>query len=118
MRERICRMICSTSTLSERTEKSDMSCLFQGLPAIPAARLPHALGEELRRLRDAGAQDAERADQRLAAGQLELRAFPADLRIAVRVRGQRLPVAEQPAPRAGEGVAHHALGVERVPEAV
>src|SRR5215471_16845396 len=108
MRERICFMICSTSTLSERTEKSDMSVFFQVLTPIAAAGLTHALGQELRRLGDAGAQDAERPDERLAAGQGDLRAFVADLRVAVRVGRHRLPVAEQPPPRAREDVAHHA----------
>src|SRR4051794_34046030 len=99
MRERICRMICSTSTFSDRTEKSDMS-FTRHLPlgistfaichrafgicrlafavwhlafgiwhlsfgidtAIPAARHPRAPGQELRRLRDARAQDAQRTD--------------------------------------------------------
>src|SRR4029450_14144775 len=103
MRERICRMICSTSTASERTEKSDMTCLFQGLPAIAAASVTHTLGQELGGLRDAGAQDAERPDERLAPGQLDFCAFVADLRVTVRVWRQRLPVAEQAAPGARGG---------------
>src|SRR5258708_22833858 len=88
-------MICSTSTLSERTEKSDMGGLFQGLPAIPAARLPCTPCEELRGLREAGAQDAERADEGLAARQVELGGVFTNLREPVFVRRQCLPVAEQ-----------------------
>src|SRR5260370_24192265 len=111
-------MICSTSTLSERTEKSAIACLFQGLPAIPAAGLARTPREELRCLRDAGAQDAERADEGLTARQVELGGVFTNLRETVGVRRQRLPVAEQPAPGAREDAAHHALRVEGVPETV
>src|SRR5258706_14527229 len=111
-------MICSTSTFSERTEKSDMTRTFQGFPAIAPARLSSAASQELGRLGDAGPEDGERADEGLAARQLELGAVLADHGIAVRVRRQRLPVAEQPAPGALEHVAHHALRVDRIPETV
>src|SRR5262249_51638779 len=142
MRERICRMICSTSTLSERTEKSDIlfnrgasplglpytrsraplrrrapfawlircaHSLSDDLSTIAAAGLTHPFGQELGRFGDAGAQDAERPDERFAAGQGDFRGVLADLREAVRVGRQRLPVAEQAAPRAREDVAHHAF---------
>src|SRR5258708_14001218 len=111
-------MICSTSTLSERNEKCDISGLFQGLPAIPAACLARTPCEELRCLRDAGAQDAERADEGLAARQVELGGVFTNLRETVGVRRQRLPVAEQLAPWAAEHAQHHALRVEGVPETV
>src|SRR5258708_23367988 len=101
-------MICSTSTLSERTEKSDMGGLFQGLPAIPAARLPCTPCEELRGLREAGAQDAERADEGLAARQVELGGAFTNLREPFGVRRQRLPVAAQAAPGAPQDLTHHA----------
>src|SRR4029079_11897544 len=118
MRARICRMICSTSTLSERTEKSDMTCLFHGLAAIAAAGLAGALREELGRLGDARAEDAERAEQRLRARQLNLRGRAANLGVAVGVGPDRLPVAEQAPPRAVQHRLHHPPGVEGIPEAV
>src|SRR5258708_31957113 len=111
-------MICSTSTFSERTEKSDIARLFQGLPAVPAACLAGTPGEELRCLRDAGAQDAERADEGFAARQVELGGVFTNLGETVGVRRQRLPVAEQTAPGARENAAHHALRVEGGPETV
>src|SRR4051794_37916313 len=110
MRERICRMICSTSTLSERTEKSDMS-VFDRFAAIASARLAGTLSQEFRGLRDARAEDAQRAHQRLAAGELELGRVFADLRIPAGIRRHRFPVAEQAPPRAVEHGLHHALGV-------
>src|SRR5713101_4938048 len=91
---------------------------FQGFPAIAPARLPDPARQELGRLGDAGPEDAERADEGLAARQLELGAVLADVREAVRVRRQLLPVAEQLAPGALERVAHHALRVDRIPETV
>src|SRR5215469_6043666 len=106
MRARICLMICSTSTLSERTEKSDMATFFDGFPAIAAPRLPRAAAEEFGRFCDAGAEDTERAHERLAARQRQLRGGVADLRIAVRVGRQLFPIAEQVAPRAVEHLAH------------
>src|SRR5260221_3146023 len=108
-------MICSTSTFSERTVKSDITRAFQGFPAIAPARFSSPAGQEFGRLGDAGPEDAERADEGPAARQLELGAVLADLGIAVRVRRQRLPVAKQLAPGAFEHVAHHALRVDRIP---
>src|SRR5919201_473500 len=100
MRARIWRMICSTSTLSERTEKSDIA-VVSARRTLPAPR------HEFRRLRDAGAEDAERANERLAAGQLDLGRAGAHFRIPVGIRRQPLPVAEQAPPRAFQYVLHH-----------
>src|SRR3982751_5159701 len=101
-------MICSTSTLSERTEKSDMSALVvcalarNRFPAVAAPRLPCAPGQKLWRLGDAGAEDPQRSHQCPDAGHLDLRRLVADLRVAVRIAGHGLPVAEQATPRAVE----------------
>src|SRR6266545_6468517 len=99
MRERICRMICSTSTLSERIEKSDMVCSFR------RSLLVH----ELRRLGDARTENTERPYKSLRPGQRDLGARGAHVRVAIRRGRDRLPVAEQPSPRAVEDVLHHLL---------
>src|SRR5919112_1714260 len=105
MRERICRMICSTSTLSDRTEKSVMMyCAF----------LLHEFGC----LRDAGRKNTEGAGQRPGAGQLDLGDRRANIRKAVGVGADSLPVPEQPSPRAIQHVAHHPPRIVRIPEAV
>src|SRR4029079_17290746 len=87
-------------------------------PAIAAAGLAGALREDLGRLGDARAEDAERAEQRLRARQLNLRGRAANLGVAVGVGPDRLPVAEQAPPRAVQHRLHHPPGVEGIPEAV
>src|SRR5687768_9201923 len=107
MRPRICRMICSTSTLSDRTAKS----LITGSGSL---RMP-AAGRKLRRFLHARREDAERLLERVEAGLLDLGSIRPDLRKPVGIAGQVLPVAEQPAPRAAEDVVHQPLGVHRIP---
>src|SRR3954465_16008075 len=144
MRDRIWRMICSTSTLSDRTEKSDIvlsryliegrrpsnsptRCLarrFAGalrlrgslaalachrFPAIAAARLPGAPVQELRGLRDTGAENPQRSYQRPCPRHRDLAGRVPHVGITVRVGPHRLPVAEQAPPRAVQYRLHHLL---------
>src|SRR3954452_11282187 len=107
-------MICSTSTESLLTFKSDM-----WRPRLGFLRIGVTLAaSELRRFLDARAQDADRSQQCLGARLLDLRRRAADVGIAVRIGAQRLPVAEQPAPRPVEDLLHRAPGVHGVPVTV
>src|SRR4051812_48449096 len=192
MRDRIWRMICSTSTLSDRTEKSDivssrylieiwsrgvaprtplhassraasparsgrvahsrrsfaaaspgrrpsnsptrfLARRFAGalrprgslaalachrFPSIAAARLPGAPVQELRGLRDTGAENPQRSYQRPCPRHRDLAGRVPHVGITVGVGPHRLPVAEQAPPRAVQYRLHHLLRVERIPEAV
>ena len=86
-------------------------CVLGGVFRAPPAG-------KLRRFPDARAEDADGLQQRAAAGLLNLRHVGADVGVAVGVRRDGLPVAEQPPPRAREHVVHQPLRVERIPEAV
>src|SRR5262249_6122582 len=111
-----CRSLAPVS--ASGSECSLFSIVSDRLSAIAAPRLPRPGAEDLGRFCDTGAEDAERTPERPAARQRQLRGGVADLRIAVRVGRQPFPVAEQVAPRAVEHLPHHALRVDRIPEAV
>src|SRR6186997_548062 len=108
MRDRICFMICSTLTESDRTLRSAMLC---------ACFVPAAAGE-LRRFLDAHRQDAERFPQRAHAGSRDFGALVGNYGVAAAVALDVFPVPEQASPGAAEYFLHHLLCQDGVPEAV
>src|SRR5262245_10780252 len=127
MRARICRMICSTSTESDRTVKSAIRNSFQAHGPWPQAQLkedllrsvpdlglrPWALGlrhcsraspaaAELGCFLQTRREDPERAAERAQAGLVDRRAFFRNHGITAAVGRHVFPVPEQPAPRTRE----------------
>src|SRR6266511_2090287 len=110
MRARICFMICSTSTESERMLNSAID--------DPSGRFVPAAAGELRRLLDAGAEDADRLAQRAQPTVCHGRGRGPDIGEAIGGCRDSTPVLEQTSPRTVEYLLHAAFSVRRIPETV